>query len=117
MWFYFKRDEVVFEHGVANQALAQDPKPKCPALDRLFPELDLDKVDAFLKIFRTLTFVAIFFIQGHKSIQIYSLTLKSWLSTLSTTTSPLRKGKQRRKKSCKENIEQEERPSFFAISF
>ena len=49
MWFYFKRDEVVFEHGVGNQALAQDPKPKCPALDRLFPELDLDKVDAFLK--------------------------------------------------------------------
>ena len=41
MQFYFKRDEVVFEHGGGNQVLAQDPKPKCLELDLLFPELDL----------------------------------------------------------------------------
>ena len=50
MQFYFKRDEVVFEHGGGNQVLAQDPKPKCPELDLLFPELDLGQADTSLNL-------------------------------------------------------------------
>ena len=107
MQFYFKRDEVVFEHGGGNQVLAQDPKPKCPELDLLFPELDLGQADTSLNLLLCLqkqtSFGNMFwFIMGNMLGEGCEkcLTLKSWLSRFSTTR-PLKKGKQRRKKSCK----------------